>query len=53
MCDMFQECKSLTNLTNVTNMSYMFSGCSSLTNLNLSKMNEKYCIKMIKEFKNK
>ena len=60
MSGMFYECKSLTNLnlsnfntTNVTNMSYMFSGCKSLTNLNISKKNEKFCINMIKEFKNK
>ena len=57
---MFYFCTSLTNLnlsnfhpTNVTNMSDMFSGCKSLTNLNISKTNEKFCINMIKEFKNK
>ena len=46
MSDIFNECKSLTNIDlfnfnthNFTNMSNMFSECKSLTNIDLSNFN--------------
>ena len=35
----FKEFKFIFNTNNVTNMEYMFDGCSSLKNLNLSNFN--------------